>query len=126
MCFPFFSNFFLGLTGYVCVVGRGVGIKQFFGTAPRRVTLAQLSEYDKKLLRNEFKQDLFPELRNELLSENKAELASLGLSIQAPYTMASPIIASTKGSCPLPEESEDDVDVPTDCELYVDDPLDIW
>jgi len=35
--------------------------------------------------------------------------------------VASPIIASTKGSCPLPEESEDDVDVPTDCELYVDD-----
>ncbi|WVY95802.1 hypothetical protein V8G54_027953 [Vigna mungo] len=137
---------------YVCGVGGGVGIKQFFGGTTRRTnngtvecpvlwnaatrlwaangvqlsdddagvenlvrlthrrawraararvaseflfTLAQLTESDKKVLRNEFKKDLFPELRDELF---------------------------IKGSSPLPEESGDDGDVPIDCELNIDDP----
>ncbi|WVZ24868.1 hypothetical protein V8G54_003412 [Vigna mungo] len=74
------------------------------------------------VLRNEFKKELFPQLRDELLSEIKSEIASLGLTIQGPAKGAPPVGASTKGSCPLPEESGDGVDVPVDCELYVDDP----
>ncbi|KOM49754.1 hypothetical protein LR48_Vigan08g058100 [Vigna angularis] len=76
------------------------------------------------VLRNEFKKELFPELRDELLSEIKSEIASLGLAIQGPPKGAPPIVASTKGSCPLPEELGDGVDVPIDCELYVDVPID--
>ncbi|WVZ21211.1 hypothetical protein V8G54_008533 [Vigna mungo] len=87
----------------------------------KKVTLAQLSESDKKVLRNEFKKEMFPEFRDELLAEIKSEMASLGLAFQVPPKGASHL-ASTKGSCPLPEESGDGVDVPVDCELYVDDP----
>ncbi|WVZ13823.1 hypothetical protein V8G54_011389, partial [Vigna mungo] len=76
-----------------------------------------------QVLRNEFMKDLFPKLRDELLSEIKSKIASLGLPIQGPPKGAPPIGASTKESCPLPEESGDGVDVPVDCELYVDDPL---
>ncbi|WVZ23545.1 hypothetical protein V8G54_002089 [Vigna mungo] len=106
--------------GYIRGVGRGVGLKQFFGGPTRKVTLAQLSESDKMVLRNEFKKEMFPELRNELLAEIKSEIASLGLTIQVPPKGASHV-ASTKGSCPLPEESGDGADVPVDCELYVAD-----
>ncbi|WVZ24705.1 hypothetical protein V8G54_003249 [Vigna mungo] len=84
---------------------KGVGLKQFFGSPTRKVTLAQLSESDKKL--------------DELLSEIKSEIASLGLAIQDPPKGASHV-TSIKGSCPLPEELGDNV--PVDCELYVDDP----
>ncbi|KOM31216.1 hypothetical protein LR48_Vigan01g077100 [Vigna angularis] len=100
--------------GYVRGVGGGVGIKQFFGGATQRVTLAQLTESDQKVLRNEFKKELFPELRDELLSEIKSEIASLGLAIQGPPKGAPPVVAITKGICPLPEESGDGVDVPVD------------
>ncbi|WVY92475.1 hypothetical protein V8G54_031563 [Vigna mungo] len=62
------------------------------------VTLLGIS----KVLRNEFKKELFPKLRDELLSEIKSEIASLGLTIQGPPKGAPPIGASTKGSCPLP------------------------
>ncbi|XP_022638531.1 uncharacterized protein LOC111241977 [Vigna radiata var. radiata] len=107
--------------GYIRGVGRGVGLKQFFGGPTRKVTLSQLSESDKKVLKNEFKKELFPELRDELLAEIKSEMAPIGLAIQVPPKGASHV-ASTKGSCPLPEESGDGADVPVDCELYVDDP----
>ncbi|WVZ21880.1 hypothetical protein V8G54_000424 [Vigna mungo] len=112
--------------GYVRGVGGGVGIKQFFSGTTRKVTLAQLSESDKNALRNEFKKELFPQLRDELLSEIKSEIASLGLAVQGPPKETPPIVASTKGSCPLHEESGDGVDVPVDCELYIDDPPGIW
>ncbi|WVZ13259.1 hypothetical protein V8G54_017789 [Vigna mungo] len=92
---------------YIRGVGRGVGLKQFFGGPTRKVTLSQLSESDKK-------KELFPKLRDELLAKIKSEMASTGLAIQVP-PKGLPI-------CPLPEESGDDVDVPVDCELYVDDP----
>ncbi|WVZ04709.1 hypothetical protein V8G54_018055 [Vigna mungo] len=69
--------------GYIRSVGRGVGLKQFFGGPTRKI-------------------------------------ASLGLAIQVPPKGASHV-ASTKGSCPVPEESGDGADVPVDCELYVDD-----
>ncbi|WVZ12004.1 hypothetical protein V8G54_016534, partial [Vigna mungo] len=98
--------------GYIRGVGRGVGLKQFFGGPTRKVTLAQLSEYDKKVLKNEFKKELFPEFKKELIPELRQEILS---EIKSE-------MASTKGSCPLPEESGDGVDVPIDCELYVDDP----
>ncbi|WVZ23228.1 hypothetical protein V8G54_001772 [Vigna mungo] len=101
--------------------GLRVGLKQFSGDPTRKVTLAQLSESDKKVLRNEFKKELFPELRDELLLEIKSDITSLGLAIQGRLKRASHV-ASTKGSCPLLEESGDGVDVPVDCELYVDDP----
>ncbi|WVY89165.1 hypothetical protein V8G54_034679 [Vigna mungo] len=68
--------------GYIRGVGRGVGLKQFFGGPTRKIT-------------------------------------SLGFAIQGAPKGASHV-ASTKGSCP--EESRDGVDVPVDCELYVDDP----
>ncbi|WVZ25115.1 hypothetical protein V8G54_003659, partial [Vigna mungo] len=64
---------------------------------------------------------MFPELRDELLTEIKLEIASVGLAIQVPPKGASHV-ASTKGSCPLPEELGDGADVPVYCELYVDDP----
>ncbi|WVZ18934.1 hypothetical protein V8G54_006256 [Vigna mungo] len=70
--------------GYIRGVGRGVGLKQFFGGPTRKVTLAQLSESGKKVLRNEFKKEMFSELRDELLGEIKSEIASLGLAIQVP------------------------------------------
>ncbi|WVZ23468.1 hypothetical protein V8G54_002012 [Vigna mungo] len=98
--------------GYIRGVRRGVGLKQFFGGPTR-------NESDKEMLRNEFKKKMFPELRDELLSEVKSEIASLGLAIQGAPKGASHV-ASTKGSCP--EESGDGVNVPIDCELYVDDP----
>ncbi|XP_022638492.1 uncharacterized protein LOC106766302 [Vigna radiata var. radiata] len=98
---------------YVRGVGGGVGIKQFFGGTTRKVTLAQLSESDKNALRNEFMKELFPKLKDELLSEIKSEIASLGLAIQGQPKGTPPIVSSTKG---------DGVDVPVDCELYVDDP----
>ncbi|WVZ25824.1 hypothetical protein V8G54_004368 [Vigna mungo] len=83
--------------GYICGVGQGVGLEQFFGGPTRKV------------LRNEFKKEMFPELRDELLAEIKSEIASLGLVIQVPPKGASHV-ASIKGSCPLPEESGDGAD----------------
>ncbi|WVZ22267.1 hypothetical protein V8G54_000811 [Vigna mungo] len=112
--------------GSVRGVGGGIGIKQFFGGTRRRVNLEQLTESDKMVLSNEFKKELFPKLKDELLSEIKYEITSLGLTIQGPAKGVPPIGASTKESYPLPEESGDGVDVPVDCELYVDDPPDIW
>jgi len=49
------------------------------------------------------------------------------VSIQPPTAPSpsevSPILVSTKGSCHTVEESQDGgVDIPIDCELYVDDP----
>ncbi|KAG2410016.1 Kinesin-like protein [Vigna angularis] len=90
----------------------------FFQVISRKVTLAQLTESDQKVLRNEFKKELFPELRDELLSEIKSEIASLGLAIQGPPKGAPPVVAITKGICPLPEESGDGVDVPVDCQIH--------
>ena len=65
--------------------------------------------------------------RDELLSEMRAKLLFMGVSIQPPIALSpqevSYIIFNTKGSCHTVEESGDGgVDISVDCELYVDDP----
>jgi len=108
---------------------------QFFGTLAQHVTLSQLSEVDKKILkdelRDEFKNDLFPTLRDELFSKMQANLVSMGVSIQPPTPPSppkvSPIIISTKRSCPTIEETGDGgVDIHVECELYINDPPQYW
>jgi len=57
----------------------------------------------------------------------RAKLVSMGVSIQPPIALSplevSLILVSTKGSCHTIEELGDGgVDIPVECELYVDDP----
>lgn len=111
--------------GRVRTAGRGVGLRQFFGSSAHHspgeggVTQEQL-----QAIREEIRQ----ELRADIMKEVRQELASFGLSHgttnpQPPH--ASPLRMSTKGSCAPsgdPEE-EEDFDLADEYELYVENPV---
>ena len=53
--------------------GRGISIRSFFGNLAQHVTLSQLSEADKKLLKGEFKKDPFSKI--QLIAPNVTYLS---------------------------------------------------
>jgi len=95
-------------SGRVCVVGRGVGIREYFGSkshsTPSIINDSQLSTLTKK-----FTQDVLQSLNSQ---QNQ------NFPIYFPNTTQH---VSTKGSCSIvPQTPNDEEDIPEECEFYID------
>ncbi|KAK7327227.1 hypothetical protein VNO80_31592 [Phaseolus coccineus] len=109
-------------SGRVRAVGQGVGIRLYFGAAPRH------SSYSPK----ESKKEMEQRLRKELMDEMRRETEKMRLELrqeisqqlcaeQPIQTLLSPAPKSIKGSCAAPTASGDDIIGQTrQCELLVE------
>nr|WNP90956.1 hypothetical protein [Medicago sativa] len=104
-------------SGFVRGVGRGVGIKQYFGPLSRDSTPPVFSSEQLKTIKVELTQQIKEELMQDLEAMGFSKKPS-NFPTHSPNTV---VPASTKGSSsvvpPIPEEDE----IPERCELYVDD-----
>lgn len=96
--------------GRVRAVGRGVGIREYFGSkshsTPSVISGAQLAALTKKIT-----QDVLQTLRTQ---------PNQNFPIYSPNTTQH---VSSKDSCstvPQTPDDEEDIDIPEECELYVD------
>ncbi|GAU15583.1 hypothetical protein TSUD_108410 [Trifolium subterraneum] len=102
--------------GFVRGVGRGVGIRQYFGPPPRGSTPPVFSREQLQTIKVELTQQIKEELMQDLeamgFSKKPSNFPTCSRNTAVP--------ASTKGSSsivpPIPEED----DTPEQCELYVD------
>ena len=128
--------------GRVRAAGRGVGIRQYFGSPSHRYgsivgnfsmdTLdtmrekmrREISEEVEQRLREELGEKLKGELAQQLRDEFRQELASLGVSQRNEKALPSqsPILVSTKGSC-VAEDGKSTTRGQNECKLYVEGPL---
>ena len=104
-------------SGFVRGVGRGVGIRQYFGPLSRDSTPPVFSSEQLKTIKVELTQQIKEELMQDLEAMGFSKKPS-NFPTHSPNTV---VPASTKGSSsvvpPIPEEDE----IPERCELYVDD-----
>ena len=123
--------------GRVRGVGRGVGLRQYFGSCTRvgqksggitAEMLQAIREEVRQDLRNEVRQEVKQEIQ-EVQSQLEEKIRLLQASIVFPHgnlnpqPSPSPIHLSTKGSNVIeeqPEEQPEDFEIPDICKLYVD------
>ena len=118
----------------VRTAGYGVGVRQYFGSAPRSTSsqstniAAEISRL-KDELRSQLKNELTSQIKDELKHQIRKELEELSQQQQHTPLQEGIVVptrgkASTKGSCAVEDEEEDDTNTDTSyrCKLFVGDP----
>jgi len=123
--------------GRVRGVGKFVGIRQFFGPPSanhnkvniNEEVIMSIKEEMREQMREEIREEIKKEMKKEyfdmkaqLLSDMRAELASPSAQPCNPHQQPSIICVSTKGSCDVPLE-EASLIGDADYELFIDDLL---
>ena len=112
--------------GRVRGAGRGVGIKQFFGSVSfaRSQIKPTLTEDDIKAIKDKLRGEMMADIEQELMPKLRADIMAefATLSGQVPTT---PVVPTSRGmtskaSCDSPDMSHPTIpDIDPDCRLYI-------